>query len=117
MKITKLKFETDFPIDFFLALNTCPRNKEERYMWAINFAKEWGLEVHSGMTVGLGDARDQVFEPIFASGGNEDDLAVLGLHVELVAQRHVELLHDGGRQANRAAVAPFLDFDVHGGSK
>ena len=50
MKITKLKFETDFPIDFFLALNTCPRNKEERYMWAINFAKEWGLEVHSGMT-------------------------------------------------------------------
>ena len=50
MKITKLKFETDFPIDFFLVLNTCPRNKEERYMWAINFAKEWGLEIHSGMT-------------------------------------------------------------------
>lgn len=50
MKITKLKFETDFPIDFFLALNTCPRNKDERYKWAINFAKEWGLEVHSGMT-------------------------------------------------------------------
>ena len=50
MKITKLKFETDFPIDFFLALNTCPRDKEERYKWAINFAKEWGLEVHSGMT-------------------------------------------------------------------
>ena len=44
MKITKLKFETDFPIDFFLALNTCPRNKEERYWWAINFAKEWGLK-------------------------------------------------------------------------
>ena len=50
MKITKLKFETDFPIDFFLALNTCPRDKEERYKWAINFAKEWGLEIHSGMT-------------------------------------------------------------------
>jgi hypothetical protein len=50
MKITKLKFETDFPIDFFLALNTCPWNKEERYRWAINFAEEWGLEVHNGMT-------------------------------------------------------------------
>lgn len=50
MKIKKLKFETDFPIDFFLALNACPQKKEERYDWAMKFAEEWGIEINSGLT-------------------------------------------------------------------
>lgn len=50
MRITKLNFETDFSINFFLGLNTCPQDKDERFSWAMGFAKEWGLEIHSGMT-------------------------------------------------------------------
>lgn len=32
MRIKKLKYETDFPIDFFLALNSCPKEKDDRYV-------------------------------------------------------------------------------------
>ena len=44
MKITKLKFETDFPIDFFLALNTCPQEKDGRYEWQSILPKSGDLK-------------------------------------------------------------------------
>lgn len=53
MKITVLNFETDFPIDFFLALNGCPNKKSERYKWGEKFAEEWGLEYRAGVSRGV----------------------------------------------------------------
>ena len=53
MKITVLNFETNFPIDFFLALNTCPKEADERDEWGENFAKEWGLTYRSGISRGV----------------------------------------------------------------
>ena len=53
MKITVLNFETNFAIDFFLALNTCPKEADERDEWGENFAKEWGLTYRSGISRGV----------------------------------------------------------------
>ena len=45
MKITVLNFETNFPIDFFLALNTCPKEADERDEWAKILPKNGDLHI------------------------------------------------------------------------
>lgn len=53
MKIQKLNFETNFPIDFFILLNTCPKPLYGRKEWAIKAAEMYGLEFRSGYTRGV----------------------------------------------------------------
>lgn len=52
MKIKRLNFETDFPIDFFILLNTCPQQFDERKEWGEEVAELYDLEFHSGLTRG-----------------------------------------------------------------
>lgn len=53
MKIKKLDFETDFPIDFFILLNTCPQQFNMRQDWGKKIAESYNLDFRYGFTRGL----------------------------------------------------------------